>query len=98
MEQNLVLKLQQPIDFEGKTYNEIDLSKLENLSATDLGKIESLYQNKYPGEIGIVKEFSSNYYAVIANYITSLPFEMLDLMKIRDFMKMKVLIQNFLFS
>ena len=57
--------MQQPIDFEGKTYNEIDLSKLENLSATDLGKIENLYQNKYPGEIGIVKEFSSNYYAVI---------------------------------
>jgi len=46
----------------------------------------------------LIKEFSSNYYAVIANYITSLPFEMIDLMKIRDFMRMKVLIQNFLFS
>ena len=95
-EQKRVLKLRKPVDFEGRHYEEIDLSGLDGLTGRDVRELDRLFKMK-GGRVGSsVKEFDSIYLQLVAAKATNLPLEFFDCISIRDATALEVEIRNFL--
>ena len=95
-EQKRVLKLRKPVEFEGKHYEEIDLSGLDGLTGRDVRELDRLFKMK-GGRVGSsVKEFDSIYLQLVAAKATELPLEFFDCISIRDATALEVEIRNFL--
>ena len=76
MDKKYLIKLSKEYEFEGSKYNEIDLSKIEDLKSTDLDKIDKIYQNS--GGMPLLAEMSRGYAMLVASEVTGLPKEFFD--------------------
>lgn len=95
-EKERVMKLKAAVNFEGKLYEEIDLSGLDKLNGKDVRELDRLFKAK-GGRIGNnVKEFDSMYLQLVAARATSLPLEFFDLISIKDATRLEVEVRNFL--
>ena len=95
-EQKRVLKLKKPVEFEGKRYEEIDLSGLDELTGRDIRELDRLFKMKGGRVGGSVKEFDSIYIQLVAAKASNLPLELFDCINIRDATALEVEIRNFL--
>lgn len=91
-----VLAFAKPYEFEGKTYEKIDLSGLENLTAEDM--IES---EKFLSKMGIyspIPEMSTQYVCKIASRVTGKPIEFFKGLPPKEVIKLKNRVTNFFYG
>lgn len=68
-----IIKLRNPITFEGKQYDQIDISGLEKINAGDMVSVSRRLSRN--GNIDVTPEMSLEYALNIANLATGLPLE-----------------------
>ncbi len=68
-----IIKLSNPITFEGKQYDKIDLSGLQKINAGDMVSVSRRLSRN--GNIDTMPEMSLEYALNIANLATELPLE-----------------------
>lgn len=71
-----IVKLKNPITFEGKVYNEIDLTGLENIKAADMIAINRRMARN--GNFAVTPELTLEYALNMANLAAGLPLEFFD--------------------
>ncbi|MGN1130962.1 MAG: phage tail assembly protein [Ruminococcus sp.] len=91
---NRVIELNTPIDFEGTTYKEIDLSGLDELTGKDIKLISKQYRRL--GGSAMTKELDIEYLQLVAAKATGLPVEFFDELKAKDSTTVEVVVRNFL--
>lgn len=96
--ESLVLKLSKPYVFEGRTYEELDLSDLENATAGDLAQAAKITTKKYRGLNPATLEMATEYAATIGHLMTKLPLEFFERMPAKDAIALKGLVVGFLFN
>lgn len=72
-ESDLVIKLKNPITFEGKQYNQIDLTKLHDIKAADMINVNRMLARR--GNTASTQELTLEYALHMANIVTGLPIE-----------------------
>lgn len=95
-ENDLVLKFKTPYKFEGTTYEEIDLSGLENLSGADMIFVSAKLSRK--GRIQVLQEMSLEYAQEISAVATGMPVEFFQGLGVKDSTKLKNTVTNFLYG
>lgn len=90
----LIIKLAKPYDFEGTTYHEIDLSGLENLTASDLIQAEKAYVSN--GNMPILPELTMEYACHISAAATVLPLEFFKGLPVKEASRLKITVRNFI--
>lgn len=98
VEESLVLKLTRPYVFEGKTYEELDLSGLENVTAGTLENVGRQVSKKNPGINPAVLEMSTPFCHMLAGRVAKLPLEFFQRLPAKDGIALKALITNFLYG
>lgn len=94
MAQEHIVKLYKPYEFEGKTYNEIDLSRIDDLTTEDLTEAERSFTRS--GGMATVLEVNIQFAMHVAVRATNLPVEFFQRLPARDMLKVKnMLIANF---
>ncbi len=96
-EENLLIKLKKPYLFDGKEYTEIDLSRLEDMTADDMLWVEKQYDRSNPG-ISVMPEVKLRYALLMAARATQMPIEFFELLPQREAMKIKTRVRGFLFG
>lgn len=91
-----VIELKEPIRFEGKTYDKIDLTGLHEVKAADMIMINRRMSRN--GNIDQTQEVTLEYALNMANLVTGLPLEFFDQIPPYAAMAVRGRIINFLFS
>ena len=94
-DENLVLALKRPFEFEGEKINEIDLNGLENLTGKSMRKIDKIFRNT-GGAATFSKEVDSYYLQLVAMEATGLPQEFFDELHAKDVTALEIKVRNFL--
>jgi len=95
-ENKLVLKFTKPYKFEGEEYNEVDLSNLENLTASDM--IAAQKQVNKGGNVDIIPEMSLQYACIISARVSKKPIEFFTALPAKEAIKLKNIVTGFLYS
>lgn len=90
------VKFAKPYVFEEDTYEGIDMSCLENLSAADLGEIEKRYYKL--GIMSFNPENTASYAKIVAQKASGLPIEFFDQLPIKEMFKIRSRIVNFFYN
>lgn len=94
---SMVIKFKKPYRFEGKEYNEVDLSGLDNLNASDMIAVNKYMQRTTAG-IDVMPEVSLEYACVLASKAAKLPIEFFTGLPPKEAMKVKNRVMGFLFG
>ena len=94
---NLVIKFKKPFFFEGKEYTELDLSGLDNLTASDMIAVNKYMQRTSSG-IDVMPEVSLEYACMLASKAAKLPIEFFTKLPPKEAMKVKNRVMGFLFG
>lgn len=94
--EELFIKLNKPVIFEGKTYNEIDLTGMNEISASDMVAVARRLNKS--GNTDIVPEMSLEYALNMAAEAAHLPVEFFMQLKPYVAMKVKQVVTNFLYK
>ncbi len=86
--------LQKPVEFEGKSYQKLDFSKIDSLTTKDFREIEKEVQAS--GQMLINMEYSSVGCCAILRKATDLPAEFFDKLSLADMANLKYVVVNFL--
>lgn len=96
-ESSMVIKLKKPYMFERQEYNEIDLSGLDDLTASDMIAVNKIMQRTAAG-LDIMPEVSVEYACHIAARASKLPVEFFMNLPPNVTMKVKNRVMGFLFG
>lgn len=96
-EDSLVIKFKKPYKFEGTEYTEIDLSGLDDLSASDMIAVNKYMNRTNPG-IDVMPEVSLEYALNLAAKACKQPVEFFLNLPPREAIKVKNRIMAFLFG
>lgn len=91
------IKLSKPIIFEGKEYTELTLD-LDGITGRDLLKVEAEARIIAGSAAALVAELSKSYHAVVAAKAAGVPVDLILALPAKDFTKITVAVQNFLFE
>lgn len=94
-ERSLYVRFSRPFLFEEESYDGIDLSGMENLTARDLGEIEKRFYRL--GITSLNSETTVSYAKIAAQRATGMPIEFFDQMPAREMLKVKKAVVNFFF-
>jgi len=95
-ENEYILRLSKPYQFEGETYNHVDLSKLEDISANDMIKAQRLMEKS--GSVSVLPEMSMEHTCIIAGLTTGKPVEFFKQLPAKDAIKLRNRVTNFLYA
>lgn len=95
VEDFMVIKLKNPIMFEGNRYDKIDLTRLDDIKAADMVAISRRMTRS--GNIDTTPETSLEYALNMANLATGLPLEFFDQLPPYVAMAIKGRVTNFLY-
>lgn len=87
--------LNKPYQFEGKTYQEIDLSGLEKATTADMIEAEKMLSRQ--GSYYAVQEASMEYSCFLAAKATELPIEFFENLPAVEGKKVKAVVRDFLY-
>lgn len=89
------MPLEHPIEFEGKTYEKVDMNGIYDISLADLAEIQSQMNRK-----GIYADYERSiyFYAFVAAKANNMPYEWLLGMKARDAERLQMMVKAFLFT
>lgn len=96
-EESMVIKLKKPYMFERQEYNEIDLTGLDDLTASDMIAVNKIMQRTAAG-LDIMPEVSVEYACHIAARASKLPVEFFMNLPPNVTMKVKNRVMGFLFG
>lgn len=96
-EEGLVVTLAKPYNFEGKTYTEIDLSGLEDMTAADMIAVTKRI-NGMSGSSVLMPEVSMEYSVHLAARATKQPVEFFIQLPMKEALKVKNRVTGFLFN
>lgn len=91
-----IIKFKDPYRFEDKTYTEIDLSEVENLTANDMNKVSRVLERS--GFSSLMGEMTLEYACYIAAAATKTPVEFFKQLRPRDAMKVKLKVISIFFG
>lgn len=91
-----IVQFSKPYPFEGKTYKEIDLAGLADLTAEDMIAADK-YLNR-SGNFSVMPEMSIEYSCFIASRATDLPVEFFRRLPPKDAIKVKNRVTNFFYG
>lgn len=94
---SLLVKLSRPYHFEGKEYTEIDLSGLENMSASDMIAVNK-HMARVSGNVDIMPEVSLEYAINIAARAVKQPIEFFTALPMKEAIKVKNRVVGFIFG
>lgn len=92
---SMIIKFKKPFVFEGKTYTEIDLNPLENITTGDLIAVSKYVGGNVFGRTEMNPEFSLEYACHIAARATKMPVEFFEALRPNDGLKVKNRVLNF---
>lgn len=95
---SLLIKFKKPYVFEGQTYQEVDLSGLENLTATAMIKVENRLKARSNVAVDLVPEMSIAYACEIAGEACDQPVEFFKGLPLKEAVKVKNKIVGFIFG
>lgn len=93
---DLIIKFNKPYEFEGQTYNEIDLSDVENISTKDLIEVDKLFYQS--GNLAPTSEMSMAYACLVASKAAKKPVEFFNKLPGREGIKIKTQVVSFLYN
>lgn len=97
MEENqYLIKFKKPYEFEGGSYNEVDLSGLEDLTARDLSSAEKVVAAS--GQMPLMSEMTVAYACVICAAATKKPVEFFNELPAREAVKVKNMVTGFFYE
>lgn len=96
IDSNLILRFNKPYEFEGKTYNEVDLSGLENMTAKDMIETQKVLDRS--GTFSVIPEMSVEYACIIASRATHHPIEFFKGMPMKEAVKLKNRVTSFFYG
>ena len=92
---SMIIKFKKPFVFEGKTYTELDLSALENITTGDMVAVSKFVGGNVFGRTEMNPEFSLEYALNIAARATQMPIEFFMDLRPNDGLKVKNRVLNF---
>lgn len=92
----LVLKLDQPVEYQGTTITEIDLTSIREMTGRDLNMIYDLYMAQGGGGIAM-QEGTLLFAQVIASRASGHPLEAIMMLKAKDSVYLKNRVYRFFF-
>lgn len=95
---DLQVKFRKPYRFEGKDYDGVDLSGLEDTTAAALENVGRILLKKRPGLNPSTIEMTMEYASLLASRVTSLPVEFFERLPAREAMKIKTTVVGFLYG
>lgn len=97
---DLYVKFRKPYKFEGKTYDGLDMSGLEDLSGQDLRNIESMAARfgSLEENVNPMRETSISYALAAAMQVTGQPMEFFNRLPFRDMLLIKYTFAGFMFA
>lgn len=95
-ENSLVIKFKKPYSFEGKDYDEIDLSGLENVTGNDMVQVNKILGKQ--GQLPVLQEMQLEYAQEMAARVTGMPVEFFKNFSMKDSIKLKNTVSNFMFG
>jgi hypothetical protein len=90
------IKFKKPYEFEGQTYDGVDLSEVENISTKDLLEVDKIYTKL--GYISPTAEMTLAYSCIIASRATKKSLEFFTSLPANEGMKVKTAVINFLYN
>lgn len=90
------VKFGKPYIFDGATYTELDLSRINDLTSRDM--IEAEKRLNRTGDVSLVKEMTLEYALFIAAKATNLPIEFFYDLRPSDALKVKNRVQVFFYG
>ena len=93
---DLHIKFRKPYRFEGKDYNGVDLTGLEDATANDLIAVERILRKR--GVMDPLVEMSPELAALLASRVARLPEEFFMGLPINEMVKLKTTISGFLYG
>lgn len=97
-ENELVLTLKKPYEFEGKAYTTLDLSGLENVTAGTLENVGKILAKKTPGLNPATLEMEMGFCNILAARVTKLPLEFFERLPAKDAVALKSKVVGFLYG
>ena len=85
-----------PVSFEGTSYDSVDLSGLENLSAADMIAVNKTIERG--GTVNVLPEMSLEYACLISARASGKPVEFFKALPPKEALKIKNRVTNFLYS
>lgn len=97
---DLYVKFRKPYKFEGKTYDGLDMSGLEDLSGQDMRNIESMAARfgSLEENVNPMRETSVSYALAAAMQVTGQPMEFFNRLPFRDMLLVKYTFEGFMFA
>ena len=95
-EDSLILTFARPYKFEGQAHTEVDLSGLEDTSATDLMAVNKILSRK--GTVSAMPEMSLDFAIYMAARVTKMPVEFFMGLPSRETVKLKNIVVGFLYG
>lgn len=87
---------QKPFQFEGASYDSVDLSGLESLSAADMIAVNKTIERG--GSVNVLPEMSLEYACLISARASGKPVEFFKALPPKEALKIKNCVTNFLYS
>ncbi len=95
-ENDYLIKFQKPLVWEDKTYTEVDLSGLEDMSAKDMIQAQRVMEKS--GSINVLPEMSLEYACIFAARATKMPVEVFQAFPPKEAIKLKNKVTNFFYG
>lgn len=95
---DMIVKLHKPLKFEGEIYTEIDMSGISNITTNAARDIEKIYRKISKGSYDASPETTINWAIAATSVVTGLPVEFFNYLNIKDLVKMKNRVINFLYE
>lgn len=95
-EDEYYIKFRKPYKFDGETYEGVDLSGLEDLSALDM--IQTQRTMERSGSISVLPEMSLEYACIFASKATKMPVEFFQELPPKEAIKVKNRVTNFFYG
>lgn len=93
---NYYIKFKKPYKWEDQTYDGVDLSGLEDLTARDMIASQRIMERS--GSINVLPEMSLEYACIFASKASGLPVEFFQELPPREATKVKNRVTNFLYG
>lgn len=95
-ENKYLIKFRKPFTWEDKTYNEVDLSGMEDLTGRDMIQAQRIMERS--GSINVLPEMSLEYACIFASKATKMPVEFFQALPPKEAIKIKNRITNFFYG
>lgn len=95
-ESSLILRFAKPYTFEEETFSEVDLTRLEDITAADMIAVQK--QVTKGGSVEAIPEMTLHYACILAARISDKPIEFFTGLPAKEAIKLKNMVSGFIFG